>query len=67
MKINLPKHPQASDRLIRDLIFEARQRKMWADYLKNKGNNGEAMANLRKSNAAVKSLKSMGYTANIFN
>lgn len=67
MQNKIPKNPVASDELIGNLIFEARQRKQWGDYCRRKGRPGESDINFAKSEQAVKSLRSLGYTEEIFN
>lgn len=59
MKTKLPRHQNASDRLIKDLIFKARQCKMWAAYFKLQSRVGESKIQLKKSQQAAKALKTL--------
>ena len=65
-EIKLPRHDKASNKLIGDLIFKARQFKMWSKIMVQRGDNGGAKAHLRKSKAAEKSLRTLGFTGEIF-
>lgn len=61
MRIKLPKHNDASDDRVSNLIFEANQRKFWSKYLLAKGKKREADTQMKKHCQAVKALKTLGY------
>ena len=61
MKNVIPIKPDASDTRIRDLIFEATQRKSWSNYFKMTGKPAQSETHMKKYRQAIKSLKSLGY------
>ena len=57
--MKIPKHKDASNQRVSDLIFEANQRKMWATHFSK--NPAEKEAHMKKYRAAVKALKTLGH------
>lgn len=55
-----PKHKDASDTRVRDLIFEARQRYQWYKLFKVTGRSHDADIQYKKHLSCVKSLKTLG-------
>jgi hypothetical protein len=60
MRKNILKRPDASDTRVGDLIFEARQRLSWYHYYLREGKPGAAQIHLKKHQAAIKSLETLG-------